>query len=348
MRKGVDVMEKLITFAVPCYNSAAFMNNCIDSVLGLGGDTEIIIIDDGSKDETGKIADEYAKKYPDTVRAIHQENGGHGEGVNQGIRNARGKYYKVIDSDDALDRGEAEKLLARIRENEALGEEADMYICNYVYVRSDTGERRVMGYGNIFPEEKFVSWDETKAFGVSQYLMMHSVVYRTDLLREHKCELPKHTFYVDNLYMYHPFPFVKRIYYMNLNLYLYNVGSEGQSVNEKNLVKNIDQQVLVTKLMIGCHDLGEVKRQSRRLHRYMIHELAMMVSICNVFLYVAGGKENVKKAKDLWKMLKERDKKTCRQLKYRSIAGLTALPGAVGRKITVVIYRIVDKIYKVH
>ena len=79
-------MEKLITFAIPCYNSEAYMENCIKSLLGAGDDIEILIINDGSKDKTGEIADKYEKEYPDIVRAIHQENGGHGEGVNQGIR----------------------------------------------------------------------------------------------------------------------------------------------------------------------------------------------------------------------------------------------------------------------
>ncbi len=94
---------KLITFTVPCYNSAAYMSHCVETLLPAGEEAEIILVDDGSKDDTGRIADEFAEKYPDIVRVIHQENGGHGEGVNQGIRNARGVYFKVVDSDDWLD-----------------------------------------------------------------------------------------------------------------------------------------------------------------------------------------------------------------------------------------------------
>ena len=97
-------MDKLITFAVPCYNSAAYMDHCVETLLQGGDDIEIILVDDGStKDDTPAICDRYAQQYPDIVRAIHQENGGHGEGVNQGIRNARGVYYKVVDSDDWVD-----------------------------------------------------------------------------------------------------------------------------------------------------------------------------------------------------------------------------------------------------
>ena len=91
---------KLLTFAIPCYNSQDYMENCIKSLLPGGDDVEILIIDDGSKDSTGDIADAYEKKYPGIIRAIHQVNGGHGEAVNAGIRNATGLYFKVVDSDD--------------------------------------------------------------------------------------------------------------------------------------------------------------------------------------------------------------------------------------------------------
>ncbi|MBQ8914903.1 MAG: glycosyltransferase [Clostridia bacterium] len=339
-------MDKLITFAIPSYNSGAFMHNCIDSLLGAGDDIEIIIVNDGSKDNTGEVADSYAEKYPDIVRVIHQENGGHGEGVNQGMRNARGKYYKVVDSDDRLDSKELCRVLDKIRKNEAEGCEIDMYVCNYVYVRVDTGERRPMSYGYVFPEETVCTWDDTKPFGPSKYLMMHSVIYRTEMLREIGISLPKHTFYVDNLYMYQPFPYVKRIYYINSDLYLYYVGSDEQSVNEKNVVKRIDQQILVTKLVIDCHDLNKIKAQSRMLYRYMLHELSLLICICNVFLSIKGDRESVEKQKELWRYLWDRDPKTYRKMRYAAMSAFTHFPGTLGRKATVGIYRIINKIYK--
>ncbi len=339
--------DKLMTFAIPCYNSAKFMHNCIDSILGTGDDDiEIIIVNDGSADNTGEVADAYEAKYPDIIRAVNKENGGHGSGVNCGIQNARGKYYKVVDSDDRVDTEALKKLLASIRENEKNGVEIDMYVCNYVYVRVDTDEHIPMSYKNIFPENTVCTWDDTKPFGPSKYLMMHSVVYRTALLRDAKIELPHHTFYVDNLYMYAPFPYVKSIYYMDLDLYLYYVGSDEQSVNEKNMVRRIDQQILVTKLIIDSHDLNEIEKQSKRLYRYMLHELSMMMSISTIFLNIGGGDGSHEKARELWAYLKSKDERTYRKIRYRSLASFTDLPGRAGRKTSVALYRVVHKIYK--
>ena len=95
---------KLLSIAIPCYNSQDYMEKCIESLLVGGEEVEILVVDDGSSDRTAEIADAYAAKYPTIVKAIHQENGGHGEAVNAGIRNATGLYFKVVDSDDWVNR----------------------------------------------------------------------------------------------------------------------------------------------------------------------------------------------------------------------------------------------------
>ena len=124
---------KLLTFAIPCYNSEAYMEKCIESLLPGGDDVEILIVDDGSHDRTAEIADAYEKKYPGIIRAIHQENGGHGEAVNTGIRNATGLYFKVVDSDDWVDLDAYRKILDKLREISGGDRVLDMFIANYVY-----------------------------------------------------------------------------------------------------------------------------------------------------------------------------------------------------------------------
>ena len=252
--------QKLITFAVPCYNSAAYMRHCIETLLSAGEQAEIILVDDGStKDDTPAICDEYAAKYPTIVKAIHQENGGHGEGVNQGIRNATGLYYKVVDSDDWLDEAALRTVLAKLNTLTARGTAPDLMICNYVYEHVEDNTSHTVRYTNVFPQNRLFSWTHVGHFRPDQNLLMHSVMYRTQVLRDCGMVLPKHTFYVDNIFVYQPLPFVKSMYYMDLDLYRYFIGRADQSVNESVMVKRVDQQLRVTRHMIDCQDLDALK-----------------------------------------------------------------------------------------
>ena len=102
-RKEVLYKVKLLSVAIPCYNSEAYMRHCIDTLLTGGDEVEILIVDDGSKDGTTEIADRYQEKYPTIVKAVAKPNGGHGDAVNCGLAHATGKYFKVVDSDDWVD-----------------------------------------------------------------------------------------------------------------------------------------------------------------------------------------------------------------------------------------------------
>ena len=182
--------EKLITFAVPCYNSQDYMQRCLRSLMAGGEEVEIIVIDDGSTDRTGEIADCYAEKYPETVRAVHQKNGGHGAGVNKGLSLAAGEYFKVVDSDDWLDEEALKKLLTEIRKRKRQGALADLIICNYLYDHLYEGKQKRMGYENVFRDGKVCTWDTIGKFHPSQYLVMHAQICRTEVLRRSGVRLP--------------------------------------------------------------------------------------------------------------------------------------------------------------
>ena len=244
---------KLITFTVPCYNSAAYMEHCIETLLPAGDEAEIILVDDGSTDGTGAIVDRYAAQYPNIVRAIHQQNGGHGEGVNQGMINARGMYFKVVDSDDWLDVDALGQLMALIRETAKSEEPIDLILTNYVYEHAEDNTHRVVRYRNVLPVGRVFTWEDMGRFSATQFMIMHATVYRTDVLRRSKLSLPKHTFYVDNVFVYQPLPNVKRLYYLDADMYRYFIGRADQSVSEENMIRRIDQQILVTKIMADAH-----------------------------------------------------------------------------------------------
>ncbi len=337
---------KLITFAVPCYNSAAYMGHCIDTLLEAGEDAEIILINDGSKDDTGAIADRYAALHPQMIRVIHQENGGHGEGVNQGLRHAAGLYYKVVDSDDWLNVPALHKAMAKLREFAAMEHPVDMLICNYVYEHVADNVQRAMGYTNVFPQNQIFSWEDTHRFNPTQYLLMHSVIYRTQLLRDCRLELPKHTFYVDNIFVYQPLPYVRTMYYLDENLYRYFIGRQDQSVNERVMITRVDQQVRVTRLMLRSHNPRLILSEHRQLGRYMMNYLAMMISISSVFLNLDGSSKALAEKTALWDHIRSLDPTLYRTLKYRSFSAFTNFPGYQGRRLSISLYRLARRVYK--
>ena len=336
---------KLLTFAIPCYNSEAYMEKCIESLLPGGDDVEILIVDDGSHDRTAEIADAYEKKYPGIIRAIHQENGGHGEAVNTGIRNATGLYFKVVDSDDWVDLGAYRKILDKLREISGGDRVLDMFIANYVYEKEGVKHKKVMRCSNL-PKDRIFTWKEAGHFHKGQYILMHSVIYRTELLRDCKLELPEHTFYVDNIFAYQPLPYVKKIYYMDIDLYQYFLGRADQSVNEEVMMRRIDQQIKVTKIVASCVDLDEVRQQYPKLAVYMCRNISIMMAISSIHLLLINDKTALQKRKLLWNTIREEDKMLYLRLKYTTLSGFTYLPGKVGGKITVQGYRIARKLYQ--
>jgi len=210
---------KLLSAAVPCYNSANYMEKAIESLLKGGEDVEIIIVNDGSTDDTAKIADQYALKYPSIIKVIHQENGGHGCAVNTGLANATGLYYKVVDSDDWLNEKALFQVLELIRSLLNDGNVVDLLIANYVYEKPSKDKKKVMSYRTALPKDQIFTWNDIKFFKQSQYIIMHSAIYRTKLWRDCGLEIPSHKFYVINIFVYQPLIYVITMCYFHVNVF---------------------------------------------------------------------------------------------------------------------------------
>ena len=317
------------------------MEKCIESILPGGEDVEIIIVDDGSKDRTAEIADAYARKYPSIVRAIHQQNGGHGEAVNTGIANATGLYFKVVDSDDWVDGEAYRQILDKMRELVGGEQNIDMLLANYVYEKEGAKHKKVMRQTG-FPTDRIFTWSDVRHFHKGHYILMHSVIYRTKLLKECGLKLPDHTFYVDNIYVYKPLPYVHSMYYMDVDFYRYFIGREDQSVNEKVMIGRIDQQIKVNKIMIEDVDLWKVPNVKCR--KYMFNYLEIITVISTVMLLRSGTEENLQKKRELWTYIKEKDIRLFHKLRRGIMGGAMNLPGKGGRKISIAAYRISQKI----
>ena len=329
---------KIVTFAIPCYNSEGYMRNCIESLLPGGEDVEIIIVDDGSGDGTAAIADEYAEKYPTIVRTIHQENGGHGAAVNTGLANATGLYYKVVDSDDWVDADAYRQVLDTLRKFVKEQTPVDMLLTNYVYEKVSEHHQRRMIYSLLFESDRITTWSEMKHNVKGFSILMHSVTYRTQMLRDCGLKLPEHTFYVDNLFVYEPLPYVKTIYYLNVDFYRYYIGREGQSVNEQIMIKRLEQQLRVNYRMIDAYDLWSI--EEKHLREYMLSYLETITVVSTCLAYVSGTKENLHKAKALWKYIRDKDYRTYHHLRWGVLGGAMNLPGRFGRYLSVKAYRI--------
>jgi glycosyltransferase involved in cell wall biosynthesis len=309
------------------------MEKCIQSILPAGEDVEILIVDDGStKDRTPQIADSYAARYPGIVKAVHQENGGHGEAVNAGLRNATGLYYKVVDSDDWVNTKGLIKIVQRMKELEKEGG-VDLLLANFVYDKVGAKHKKLMRFNNVFPKDEVFSWDAMKHMRKTQYILMHDIFYRTQMLKDCRMELPKHTFYVDNIFAFQPLPHCSRLYYMDINLYHYFIGREDQSVNEKVMIGRIDQQIRVNKIMIDEMAAVDFSDKSSRLKKYMTIYLTNIMTVTSIMLIISGTDEALAKKKDVWDYLKEKAPESYQIIRHGLFGTVMNLQGKAGRKI---------------
>ena len=313
---------KILTVAIPCYNSEAYMRKAIESLLPGGEDIEILIIDDGSqKDNTLKIAKGYEKEYPGIVRAIHQENKGHGGAVNTGIQEASGIYFKVVDSDDWVDSKALLRVIKRLKLLEDRQTPVDMMLTNFVYDKEGVWHKNVMQFRHAFPQNRIISWDDMGHMKQTQYILMHNIIYRHDVLIKSGLRMPLHTFYVDNLFCFQPLPYCEKLYYMDVNFYHYLIGREDQSVNEKVMISRIDQQIRVNKMMIDVFTTQNWSGLDKNV----------------------GTEEDYAKKRDIWGYLKRKNEKLYLRLRMSFLGMWMNLPVPIAQKTTVKGYKVLRK-----
>lgn len=333
---------KLLTIAVPSYNSESYLAACLDSLVVGGDRLEVIVINDGSKDNTGAIAEEYAQRYPNIVRVIHQENGGHGEGINQGLLNATGTYFKVVDSDDKMS-ADFPAFLDALEECEAQGG-VDMMVTNYFYAHEDGKGDRSICYKNALPEGKIFGWSEIGKFHIHQMFSLHSSTFRTEMMRNGWTMLPKHVSYEDNFMVAQCVHKAKRLRYMNINLYLYTIGREGQSVQLDVAIRKYRQHLGAARdCFTTCHldDIEEPK-----LQRYLRHAFFMLFAIGCCFTRLNKSDEADAALEEMWAECRAFDQKWADKLRYGTVLRVLSAKGKVSRNFTAFIYRLANKVVR--
>ena len=334
--------QKLLTVTVPCYNSQDYMRGCVDSLLVGGERVEIIIIDDGSTDATGAIADEYASKYPTLVKVIHQENGGHGEGINQGAKHATGIYFKVVDSDDKM----SEDFPAFLDALETCEKEGgvDMVVTNYYYVHTDGVGDRSIDYSNALPQNRIFEWKDIKRFRLHQMLTIHSSTFRTSLLKAWDEPLPRKIFYEDNLMICKNLPSVKKLYYFPKDLYRYWIGRPDQSVQEAAVTRRYTHQLTVSEKSFMACNLDTIEEP--KLKKYLKHELFMLFGMAVTFARLNKSDEADANLEKMWDNCKQYNLKWGRYYRHRTPISVACIKGKLGRFIAISCYRIANKVVK--
>lgn len=262
--------DKLLTICVPCYNGAATLERCLDSVLEIKSRDalDVIVVDDGSKDGSAQIAMDYVNRYPGIVTLIRKPNGGHGSGVNAGMDHGKGLYYRVLDADDWMDSVDLQRLVdyfSAHRDNPA-----DVCYTNYHVVDAKDGSTwpwprpQKVEYGRLY---KFEELDVNDV-----YFTMHGSSFLLRTLRQSGVKCHEHCFYVDSEYILKPIPFVRTAVFLDLSIYRYWQGQEGQSVSTASFVRNYENHATVLKSLVEYYNATEMPEPQRRYFHRLLKE----------------------------------------------------------------------------
>ena len=332
-------VHKLLTCVVPCYNSAAYMERAVDSLLAGGEEMEVLIVDDGSADETGAIADRLEKEHPSVVRVHHQANAGHGSALNYGIDHAEGVYFKVVDSDDRMVKENLPGLMDLLREHTEPGTLADVIFHDYVYDRPEKENTFRITYRGKLRPDTVGTWDQSRPFHIWNQFMIHSLIYSTAFLRKLNIRMPEHTFYEDNLYIYQPLAHTRRILYHHPPQYGYFVGREDQSINEKNILKRLDQMTNIARTQITSYSLEELNRLPKHLRTYLINNACGQLFTTCALQFIENTDRSRRMNRELWQAILDFDPALYRRLRRNPLGRVTCLPGRAGERFLVFIYR---------
>lgn len=261
---------KELTIAVPAYNSEKFLNKGLDSMLGVDDRLEVIIVNDGSSDGTLEVANEYARKYPNDVVVIDKENGGHGSGINAGLEVAKGRFYKVVDSDDWIDTENLTPILDALERSNA-----DVVVTGYKSENISSGN--IIEYPVFIPQDKQTEETEKYGFEVSMEefskifdqmatsYAFHGLCYRTDFFRGTGLKMSEKVFFEDQEYAILPFVHANTILLLPYFMYNYQIGNSGQSVDFNNQAKRANDLKQVYTKMMDYYHFAKVKEDYREL-----------------------------------------------------------------------------------
>ncbi|MBP5346488.1 MAG: glycosyltransferase family 2 protein [Bacteroidales bacterium] len=266
--------QKLLSLIVPTYNMASLLPRCLESLVSAPSASdylEVVVVNDGSTDESLSIAQRWQEQYPNIIRVIDKKNGNYGSTVNAALPKVQGLYVKIVDSDDSMHTEMLEAFLQQLHVLAEGGDCPDMIHTPFVSIGPDD-VREVIRYNTMGQEPyaygRIYSLDEVLAGGYIRFFLIHALTYRTELLRAMDYRQTEGISYTDTEWSCYPTYWAKTILFLNLKLYLYNADREGQTMNPKVLLRSINQLTLLNDKMldyykahIGDPTLSDVRRK---------------------------------------------------------------------------------------
>ncbi len=275
-------MDKTVTFVILAYNVEQYLKKCLDSFLcnQVMDRIEVLIIDDGSTDTTGWIADTYTQRYPETFRVHHKENGGHGSGINTGSKLAYGKYFKAIDADDWVITENLPRYVDFLDHCDA-----DVVLTNFHMVDMTTGEKEVKSMMHWPADRLSVQQIMDNWPGFEPCCVFHGITYRTDFYREQAHLLPEHVFYEDQEYSAIPFCAAENVALLPVFLYQYLVGNAAQSISYENQARRIGHLEVVLRDLVNYYHGVCDNASSEREFMFRKIESVSLIYFLTAFLY---------------------------------------------------------------
>jgi Glycosyltransferases involved in cell wall biogenesis len=243
-------IEKRLTISVAAFNVSTYLQETLESCVipEIMDALEVIVVNDGSTDETEKIAQQFVDLYPETFRLINKENGGYGTTVCRSMRDAKGTYFKLLDGDDWLDRDGLIKLVQLLKNTEA-----DWVLTRVLRVKDGTYETSEDNPGWMNLCGRTCTVKELSNLNFSRDIGMWSLTSKTELLRQHSFELPEHKLYTDQLFVFYQMPFVRTISFCDFSVYKYRIGRDGQSISRQSRIKNYRDAIDNTLTMLDYY-----------------------------------------------------------------------------------------------
>ena len=288
-------MDKLLTISIAAYNAEKFINRCLEKIMHSSylQLLDVIVINDGSIDSTSALAHKLCGKYPESFKVIDKENGGHGSTINTGIKEAKGKFFRILDVDDKFNIDELDKFLEHL-----MNIDSDLVLSNYVEAHENSNEK--IKYECVSNDAIYGVEYELDNIIPYMKLSMHCFTYRTDLLKDNNINIDENCFYVDTEYVLFPLLYVRTVTALKEYVYLYSLGSEDQSVSTKSYIRNRQQH---KKVLIRLSDFYNVNKGclSGNIEKKTIDLISMMIGK-QYWIYL-----QMTDRKNAWKECKEFD-----------------------------------------